>query len=126
MQIRTFIARPSRPSTAAGGLLAVAVAAVALVTSDALAMQAPGAGQGAGQAQDGGGGGGGRGQGGGGGGGRGGMGRGMFGGMGRGMGIQNQFREAFEPDFVRRDIPLFKEQLSLEDAQMVIDRKSVV
>jgi hypothetical protein len=120
MQIRTFIARPSRPSTAAGSLLAVAVAAVTLMTADALAMQAPGAGQGAGQAQDGGGGGGGRGQGGGGGGGRGGMGRGMFGGMGRGMGIQNQFREAFEPDFVRRDIPFFKEQLTLEDAQMVV------
>jgi len=117
MRTRTFIARPSRLSSTTGGLLAVTVAAVALTTADALAMQAPA--QGAGQAQDGGGGGGGgRGQGGGGGGGRG---RGgMFGGMGRGMGIQNQFREAFEPDFVRRDIPLFKEQLSLEDAQMVI------
>ncbi len=64
-------------------------------------------------------GGGGRGQGGGpggifGGGGRGGMGR-----MG-GMGLQNQFRDAFEPDFIRRDVPLFKEQLGLEETQMVV------
>jgi hypothetical protein len=44
----------------------------------------------------------------------------MFRGMGRGMGIQNQFREAFEPDFVRRDIQFFKEQLSLEEAQLVV------
>jgi hypothetical protein len=73
--------------------------------------------------QDGGNGGGrgGRGQGGGqgNGGGRGGMG-GMFrGGMGR-MGIQNQLRDAFEPDFVRRDVPLFKEQLGMDDTQMVV------
>jgi hypothetical protein len=59
---------------------------------------------------------GGRGQG----GGRGGQGGGMFrGGMGR-MGIQNQIRDAFEPDFVRRDVPLFKDQLSLEEAQMAV------
>jgi hypothetical protein len=44
---------------------------------------------------------------------------GMFRGMGR-MGIQSQIRESFEPDFVRRDVPLFKEQLGLEDSQMSI------
>jgi hypothetical protein len=93
----------------------------------AVALQDAPRGQGQG-GQDGGGNGGGRGRGGqdggGGGGGRGGqgggMGRGMFGGMGRGMGIQNQFRESFEPDFVRRDIPFFKEQLSLEEPQMIV------
>jgi hypothetical protein len=89
-------------------LAAVAVAAAAWVVEPVLAQDAPRGGQGQGQ-----------GQGGGGGGGRGGMG-GMFRGMGRGMGVQNQFREAFEPDFVRRDLPLFKQQLTLEDPQMVI------
>jgi hypothetical protein len=57
------------------------------------------------------------------GGGRGGQGGGGGGGMMRGMGrmgIQNQIRDAFEPDFVRRDIPLFKEQLTLEEAQMAV------
>jgi hypothetical protein len=43
----------------------------------------------------------------------------MFRGMGR-MGIQSQIREAFEPDFVRRDVPLFKEQLTLEEAQLAV------
>ena len=73
-----------------------------------------------GRGQDGGNGGGrGQGQGGNNGGGRGGMG-GMFrGGMGR-MGIQNQLRDAFEPDFVRRDVPLFKEQLTMDEAQMAV------
>jgi hypothetical protein len=64
--------------------------------------------------------GGGRGQRGGGGGGGNMFGRGGFGRGGGGMGLQQQFREAFEPDFVRRDIPLMKEQLGLEEAQMAV------
>lgn len=49
------------------------------------------------------------------------LGRGM-GGMGNiaGPGLQNQFRSAMEPDFVRRDIPLFKTQLGLEAAELMV------
>lgn len=72
---------------------------------------------GQGQQQDGGNGGG-RGQRGGGGGNM--FGRGGFGRGGGGMGLQQQFREAFEPDFIRRDIPLMKDQLGLEEAQMAV------
>jgi hypothetical protein len=98
-------------------IVAAVVAAESLLSVSAFAQQG-----GAPPAQGGGGGGGGgQGQGGGGqGGGRGGQGGGgMFRGMGR-MGIQNQIRDSFEPDFVRRDIPLFKQQLSLEDAQLAV------
>ncbi|MBL9141194.1 MAG: periplasmic heavy metal sensor [Phycisphaerae bacterium] len=59
----------------------------------------------------------------GGGGGRGGnmfgRGFGRMGGMG-GAGLQGQFRAAFDADFVRRDLPLFKEQLSLEEGQLAV------
>lgn len=48
-----------------------------------------------------------------------GRGFGRMGGMG-GAGLQNQFRAALEPDFVRRDMPLFKEQLGLEETQLAI------
>lgn len=48
------------------------------------------------------------------GGGRGGMGMGRMG----GPGMQNQMRAAFEADFTRRDVPLFKDQLTLDEAQM--------
>lgn len=129
--IRMFLA--TTPS--ASRLLAASAVAVAAVLADGpvvLAMQdapaAPPAGgapaAGAPQ-QDGGNGGrqggGRRGQGGGQGGGPGmfGMGGGRGGRMG-GMGLQNQMREAFEPDFMRRDVPLFKEQLTLEEAQLTV------
>ena len=121
----------------ASRLLAASAIAVAAVLADApvaLAMQAAPAAPPAGGApaagapkQDGGNGGRrGQGGGGGGGGGQGGGGPGMFGmGGGRGgrmggMGLQNQMREAFEADFVRRDVPLFKEQLTLEEAQLTV------
>ena len=92
-------------------LVAGLIAAESLVSTSAYAQQgAPPAQGGGGQGQGGGGGGGG---------GRGGQGGGMFRGMGR-MGIQNQIRDSFEPDFVRRDIPLFKQQLSLEEAQLTV------
>jgi len=97
-------------------IVAAVVAAESLLSVSAFAQQGapPAQGGGGGQGQGGGGQGGGRGgQGGGGGGG------GMFRGMGR-MGIQNQIRDSFEPDFVRRDIPLFKQQLSLEEAQLAV------
>ncbi len=46
------------------------------------------------------------------------------GGGGRGpggrMGAFGQIMNAFKPDFMRRDIPLFKEQLSFDDVQMLI------
>ena len=62
--------------------------------------------------------GGGRGQGGfgfgGGGGGQGG------GGGGRGMGAFNQLMNRYKADFLRRDIPLFKEQLRFDEGQMAI------
>lgn len=107
-------------------IVAAVVAAESLLSVSAFAQQgAPpaqgggggGQGQGGGRGQGGGGQGGGQGQG----GGRGGQGGGggMFRGMGR-MGIQNQIRDSFEPDFVRRDIPLFKQQLSLEEAQLAV------
>ncbi len=92
----------------AASLAVIAVLAAESGLSMAHAQQG-GPPQGQGQGQGGGRGG----QGGGGGGG------GMMRGMGR-MGIQNQIRDAFEPDFVRRDIPLFKEQLTLEEAQMAV------
>lgn len=57
--------------------------------------------------------GGGRGQGGFGGGGGGGGGRG-------GMGAFSQLMTRYKADFLRRDIPLFKEQLSFDEGQMVI------
>lgn len=94
---------------------ALSLAVVAVLSAETLLLTSAHAQDGAPPAaQDGGRGG--RGQG----GGRGGQGGGMFrGGMGR-MGIQNQLRDAFEPDFVRRDVPLFKDQLSLEEAQMAV------
>ena len=98
---------------------ALSLAVVAVLSAETLLQASARAQDGAppaAPAQDGGRGG--RGQG----GGRGGQGGpgGMFrGGMGR-MGIQNQLRDAFEPDFVRRDVPLFKDQLSLEEAQMAV------
>ncbi|MFM8698565.1 MAG: hypothetical protein ACKOF7_07865, partial [Phycisphaerales bacterium] len=109
-------------------LIASTVAVAAWMSSPVMAVVLQDAPRGQGGQDGGGGGGRGRGgqDGGGGGGGRGGqgggMGRGMFGGMGmgRGMGIQNQFRESFEPDFVRRDIPFFKQQLTLEEPQMIV------
>jgi len=130
-------------SPSATRLLATSALAFAAVLADApiaLAMQGAPAAPPAGGApaagapqQDGGNGGrqgGGRrgqggGNGGGGGGGQGGGGPGMFGMGGRGgrmggMGLQAQMREAFEADFVRRDVPLFKEQLTLEEPQMAV------
>jgi len=103
-------------------VVAAVLAAESLLSVSAYAQQGAPPAQGGGQGQ-----GGGRGQGGGQGGGQGqgggrggqGGGGGMFRGMGR-MGIQNQIRDAFEPDFVRRDIPLFKQQLSLEEAQLTV------
>jgi hypothetical protein len=117
-------------SPSASRLLAASALACAAVLADApiaLALQAAPAAPPAGGApaagapqQDGGNGGrqggGRRGQGGG---------PGMFGMGGRGgrmggMGLQSQMREAFEPDFMRRDVPLFKEQLTLEEPQMAV------
>ena len=113
-----FIRSSSLRRTASLAVIAV-VAAESLLSVSAHAQQGgPPQGQGQGQGGQGGRGG----QGGQGGqGGRGGQGGGggMMRGMGR-MGIQNQIRDAFEPDFARRDIPLFKEQLTLEDAQMAV------
>jgi hypothetical protein len=48
-----------------------------------------------------------------------GMGRGGMGGMG-GMGAMNSIMTRFQPDFLRRDVPLFQEQLRLDGGQMVI------
>ena len=53
------------------------------------------------------------------GGGRGGMGGGMGGGRG-GMGAMSSIMTRFQPDFMRRDVPLFQEQLGLDGGQMVI------
>ena len=53
------------------------------------------------------------------GGGRGGMGGGMGGGRG-GMGAMGSIMTRFQPDFMRRDVPLFQEQLGLDGGQMVI------
>ncbi len=56
-------------------------------------------------------------------GGRGGRGGGMFGGGrgGRGgMGAMSSIMTRFEPDFMRRDVPLFQEQLGLDGGQMVV------
>ncbi len=65
--------------------------------------------------------GGGRGQGGFGfGGGGGGQGGGQGGGGGRGMGAFNQLMNRYKADFLRRDIPLFKEQLRFDEGQMAI------
>ncbi len=55
----------------------------------------------------------------------GGRGMGGFGGGGPGgpggrMGAFGQIMTSFKPDFLRRDIPLFKEQLSFDDGQMLI------
>ena len=81
--------------------------------------------QGGGQGQGGqgqgaqGGQGGGRGQGGFGFGGGGGGGQGGGGGRG-GMGAFSQLMTRYKADFLRRDIPLFKEQLSFDEGQMVI------
>lgn len=48
-----------------------------------------------------------------------GRGFGRMGGMG-GQSLMGQFRAAFEPDFMRRDLPLFKEQLELQEAQTAV------
>ncbi len=86
--------------------------------ADGAASNRPQAGQGGegqggrGQGQGGGQGGGqGRGQGGWGGGG---------GGGGRGMGAFSQLMTRYKADFLRRDIPLFKEQLAFDEGQMLI------
>ena len=42
------------------------------------------------------------------------------GGQGGRMGAFGQIMNSFKPDFMRRDIPLFKEQLSFDDGQMLI------
>ncbi len=88
--------------------------------ADGAASNRPQAGQGGegqggrGQGQGGGQGGGqGRGQGGWGGGGGG-------GGGGRGMGAFSQLMTRYKADFLRRDIPLFKEQLAFDEGQMLI------
>ncbi len=118
--IRTFSSR----SIASSVTLVVAFFGADLSLSSAVLAQAQQpAGQQDGQGQDGGQQGRQRGQGGGQGGGRGGnafgRGFGRMGGMG-GAGLQGQFRAAFEADFTRRDIPLFKEQLELEEGQMMV------
>ena len=51
--------------------------------------------------------------------GRGGRGGGRGGGWGGGPGMQ-QIREQLEPDFMRRDIPIFVTQLQLDDTQEII------
>ncbi|MED5507472.1 MAG: hypothetical protein VX684_06500 [Planctomycetota bacterium] len=51
--------------------------------------------------------------------GRGGRGGGRRGGWGGGPGMQ-QIREQLEPDFMRRDIPIFVTQLQLDDTQEII------
>ena len=79
--------------------------------------------QGGGQGQGGqgqGGQGGGRGQGGFGFGGGGGGGQGGGGGGRGGMGAFSQLMNRYKADFLRRDIPLFKEQLGFDEGQMVI------
>lgn len=58
--------------------------------------------------------------------GRGGRGGGMMGGRGGmgggrgGMGAMSSIMTRFEPDFMRRDVPLFQEQLGLDGGQMAI------
>jgi hypothetical protein len=52
----------------------------------------------------------------------GGMGR-MFGGGGPGGGMgggMRDIREQFDPDFVRRDVPIFREQLKLDESQTIV------
>lgn len=107
-------------------LIPAAVLAASLVIP-AFALQGgapPPPGQQDGQGRQRGGGGqggpGGQGQGGPGGpGGFGGMGR-MGRGFGRGMGMMRQFTETFRPEFQRRDVPLFEEQLELDKGQMEV------
>lgn len=41
-------------------------------------------------------------------------------GFGRGMGMMRQFTETFRPEFQRRDVPLFEEQLELDKGQMEV------
>lgn len=50
----------------------------------------------------------------------GGGGGGGGGGPGGRMGSFGQIMNSFKPDFMRRDVPLFKEQLSFDDGQMLI------
>ena len=90
-------------------IVAALVSAAALIGAESvsLAQDGPPGGRGQGGGQRGGGGGGGM---------RGlmGGGRGGMGGMGQGM---RDMREALQPDFERRDVPLFVRQLSLTDDQ---------
>ena len=51
---------------------------------------------------------------------RGGWGGGGGGGGGRGMGAFASFMTRFQPDFMRRDVPLFREQLNFDDQQMEV------
>jgi len=50
----------------------------------------------------------------------GGGGRGGMGGGRGGMGAMSSIMTRFEPDFMRRDVPLFQEQLGLDGGQMVV------
>jgi len=50
----------------------------------------------------------------------GGGGGGWGGGGGRGMGAFASFMTRFQPDFMRRDVPLFREQLNFDDQQMEV------
>lgn len=90
-------------------IVAALVSAAALIGAESVsfAQDGPPGGRGQGGGQRGGGGGGGM---------RGlmGGGRGGMGGMGQGM---RDMREALQPDFERRDVPLFVRQLSLTDDQ---------
>lgn len=83
--------------------------------ADGAASNRPQAGQG-GEGQGGRGQGQGRGQG----RGQGGWGGGGGGGGGRGMGAFSQLMTRYKADFLRRDIPLFKEQLAFDEGQMLI------
>ncbi len=49
-----------------------------------------------------------------------GMGGGMGGPMGRSLGAVTELREQFQPAIVKRDVPLIKEQLKLDDAQVTV------
>jgi hypothetical protein len=138
------------PSLVTAGVLGIAACALSLAqvahassvqdsAQQGAAGQASGAGQGQGRGdgangQGGrgdrggrrGGDGGNQGEAGGGRGGRGGMGGGMGGGRGGmgggrgGMGAMTSIMTRFEPDFMRRDVPLFQEQLGLDGGQMTI------
>ncbi len=54
---------------------------------------------------------------------RGGFGGGMGGGFG---GLQRQFLKRMEPDFMKRDVPIIKEQLTLDDGQATVVETLIV